>query len=407
MNPEFFIASRIIKGDKKNQNISKPIVKIAIFGIALGLAVMIIAIAIVIGFKQQIRNKVVGFSAPILIQNFDSNNSLEPIPIDKNQPFLSVLKGMQGINHIQTYTIKTGIIKTSEEMEGVVVKGIGKDFDWNFFNDKLIEGKIISLSDTAKSNEIIVSKKIAEKLKLKLGDDLLMYFIQQPPRMRKFTIVGIYQTGLEQFDERFVLADIAHIQKLNDWTENQIAGFEISLNNYDDMDDIAEQIQNEIPFDLRAKTIREANPQIFDWLDLQDVNVQIILILMVLVSGINMIATLLILILEKTNTIGILKTLGMQNFSIQKIFLFNAAYIIGRGMFWGNLIGLSLCFIQLKFGIFKLNEANYYLSQIPINLNLWWILLLNIGILFICVLMLVIPSYIISKISPVKAIRFN
>jgi len=407
LNPEFFIASRIIKGDKKNQNISKPIVKIAIFGIALGLAVMIIAIAIVIGFKQQIRNKVVGFSAPILIQNFDSNNSLEPIPIDKNQPFLSVLKGMQGINHIQTYTIKTGIIKTSEEMEGVVVKGIGKDFDWNFFNDKLIEGKIISLSDTAKSNEIIVSKKIAEKLKLKLGDDLLMYFIQQPPRMRKFTIVGIYQTGLEQFDERFVLADIAHIQKLNDWTENQIAGFEISLNNYDDMDDIAEQIQNEIPFDLRAKTIREANPQIFDWLDLQDVNVQIILILMVLVSGINMIATLLILILEKTNTIGILKTLGMQNFSIQKIFLFNAAYIIGRGMFWGNLIGLSLCFIQLKFGIFKLNEANYYLSQIPINLNLWWILLLNIGILFICVLMLVIPSYIISKISPVKAIRFN
>ena len=225
--------------------------------------------------------------------------------------------------------------------------------------------------------------------------------------MRKFEITGIYQTGLEEFDKLYVIADIAHIQKLNDWDENQVGGFEILINDYKELEEMTELVRNEIPFDLYAENIREITPQIFDWLDLQDVNVKIILILMILVAGINMIATLLILILERTGTIGILKSLGMKDRNIQKIFLYNAIYIIGRGMFWGNLAGLLLCFIQYKFKIFKLDEANYYLSAIPIDINIWSLLLLNAGTLFICVCMLILPSYIISRITPVKVLRFN
>jgi lipoprotein-releasing system permease protein len=407
LNPEFFIANRILKGDKTVEAISRPIVKIAILGIALGIAIMILAVSIVTGFKTQIRDKVIGFGSHIQIHHYDTHNYFEPNPINKNQDFLPKLKQNPEINHIQMYAIKPGIIKTKEEIEGVLVKGVGPEFKWDFFRDKLTAGEIPVITDTAISSNVVISQGLATKLKLNAGDDLIMYFIQHPARMRKFSISGIYQTGLEEFDKLYVIADIQHVQRLNDWDENFISGFEIFINDYNKLDEVADFVSLETEFDLNAQTIRELHPQIFDWLDLQDVNVKIILILMILVAGINMIATLLVLILERTNTIGIFKSLGMQNFSIQKIFLYKAAYIIGNGILWGNFFGLLLCFVQLKFEVFKLDEANYYISSVPINLDVLSILAINIGTLVICILMLLIPSYIISRIDPVKAIRFS
>ena len=368
---------------------------------------MLLAIAIVTGFKSQIRDKVIGFGSHIQILHYDTHNFLEPNPIDKNQDFIPLLKEHPDIKHIQMYAIKPGIIKTGEDIEGVLLKGIGPDFDWSFFNEKIINGSSFNVTDSATTNDIIISKKIATKLKLSVGDNLLMYFIEQPPRVRKLKIAGIYQTGLEEFDKLYVISDIKHVQKLNNWDKNYISGMEIFIHDYDDLNTIAEGINEEIGYDLNAQTIREMNPQIFDWLDLQDINVKIILTLMILVAGINMIATLLILILEKTTTIGILKALGMRNFCIQKVFLFNAIYIVGKGLFWGNLIGLGLCFLQYKFNIVKLDEANYYLSSVPIHLEWIHVVLLNAGTLVICVIMLLFPSYIISRITPVKAIRFS
>ncbi|MDQ3190089.1 MAG: ABC transporter permease [Bacteroidota bacterium] len=407
MNTSFFIANSIIKGDKQNSRLSKPIIKIAVLGITLGIAVMLLAIAIVTGFKSQIRDKVIGFGSHIQILHYDTHNYLEPTPINQNQDFLPLLQKHNGIRHIQKYAIKPGIIKTAEDIEGVLLKGIGKDFDWSFFNDKIVEGTSFIVTDSATTNDIIISKKIATKLKLNVGDHLLMYFIEQPPRVRKFNITGIYQTGLEEFDKLYVISDIKQVQKLNNWDEKYISGFELFLNDYNELETIAEEINQEIGYDLNAQTVKETNAQIFDWLDLQDINVRIILSLMLLVAGINMIATLLILILEKTNTIGILKALGMKDFSIQKIFLYNATYIIGKGLIFGNIIGLGLCFLQDQFKIVKLDETSYYLSSVPIQLELTHVLFLNLGTLLICLLMLMLPSYIISRISPVKAIRFR
>jgi lipoprotein-releasing system permease protein len=407
LDTSIFIAKKIIREGGQKNSFSKPIIKIAILGIALGIAVMLLAIAIVTGFKSQIRDKVIGFGSHIQILHYDTRNILEPNPIEKNLDFTAFVKNHPAIDHIQMFANKPGIIKTSEDMEGVLLKGIGEDFNWDFFKSRIIEGDSFSVTDATTVNDILISKKIAEKLKLKLGDNLQMYFVQQPPRVRKFNIKGIYQTGMEEFDKLYVIGDIKHVQRLNDWDENYISGFEVLLYDFKNMDLIAEELREEIDLNLNALTIQELYPQIFDWLDLQDINVNIILILMILVAGINMTATLLIIILERTRTIGILKALGMKNYTIQKIFLFNAAYIIGKGLFWGNFFGLGLCYLQYKFKIIKLDEASYYIQSVPIDLSLFSILLLNFGTLLICLLILLIPSFIISRITPVKAIRFS
>jgi len=277
-----------------------------------------------------------------------------------------------------------------------------------FFKDKIIDGQPFEISDSVKSNNMLISSHIASKLKLNVDDDLLMYFVLQPPRVRKFKITGIYETGLEEFDKLYVLADIAHIQKLNGWSKDQVGGFEVLIDDFDDIEKIGNYIYYNVTGpNLFSQTIKEAYSYIFDWLDLQDMNVQIILVLMVLVSGINMISALLVLILERTNMIGILKALGAQSRSIRKIFIYIATYLIGKGLFWGNVIGLSLCLIQQQFGLLSLDQESYYVSVIPISINPMHILLLNIGTLLICVLMLLGPSYVITKITPVKAIRFN
>jgi len=423
LNTELFIAKHIIgaknkinEGDSSSSDGkirpkligTKPIIRIATFSVALGIAVMIISIAIVTGFKSQIRDKVIGFGSHIQITNFDANSSFEPQPIDRNQPFYPSLDTVSGIRHIQIYATKAGIIKTENDMQGVVIKGISTDFDWDFFNSKIIDGASFEIHQDKKSNKIIISKYIASKLKLNVGDDLLTYFIQKPPRMRKFTITGIYETGLEEFDRLYVLADIKHIQKLNDWDSSQVGGFEILIDNFDDLDELGDYVYYKvIGAELFSQTVKEANSQIFDWLELQNMNAIIILVLMVVVAAINMISALLVLILERTNMIGILKALGAQNWSIRKIFLYISSWLIGKAMLWGNIIGLSFCFLQLHFELLTLDQDSYYVSVVPISINWFNILLLNAGTLLICAVALILPSMVVSKILPVKAIKFN
>ncbi|MCD4772150.1 MAG: FtsX-like permease family protein, partial [Bacteroidales bacterium] len=408
MNTELFIARHILS--KNKDNFSRPIVKIAIISIALGLAVMIIAVAIVTGFQFEIREKVIGFGSHIQISNYDYNKSFEDSPISKKQSFYPYIDTIEGIRHIQVFANKAGIIKTKEQIQGVVLKGVGADYDWSFFGDKIVSGEGFIVNDSVKTDNVIISRTLSKLLKLKNGDDLRMYFVSgsgSQPRGRKFSIKGIYETELEEFDKLYVICDIKHIQKLNRWTDEQIGGFEVLLDDFDELEKFSNVIYNEIGYDLNAKTIKETNPQIFEWLGLQDMNVVIILVLMALVAGITMISTLLILILERTNMIGILKALGSRDASIRKIFLYNASYIVGRGLLWGNIIGIGLCLLQDYFQLITLNQESYYVSFVPVNLSLLSIIILNAGTFLVCLIMLIIPSLIITRISPVKAIRFS
>jgi len=406
LNTEIFIARRILS--KGKANFSRPVVRIAVVSIGLGLTVMFVAVAILTGFQKEVREKVIGFGAHIQISHYDENSSLETNPISIHQDFYPSLETVPGIRHIQVYATKAGIIKTADQIQGIVLKGIGPDYDISFFSNKIIAGNFIHLSDTGKSNDIMISKNLAALLKLNLNDDIRMYFISGTTTLgRKFHIAGIYETGLEEFDKVYVICDIKHIQKLNNWRPDEVGGFEVILDNFKDLDNMGKFVYRKIGMTLNAKTIRDLYPQIFDWLDLQDINVLIIIILMVLVSGITMISTLLILILERTNMIGILKALGMANGGIRRVFLINATYIIGQGLFWGNLVGATLCIIQQKTGIMTLSQESYYVSVVPVNLDIWNILLLNLGTIIVCLAMILLPSFITSRISPVRAIRFS
>lgn len=408
MNFELFIAGRIFS--KSKSNFSHPIVRLGIISVALGLSVMIIAVSIVTGFQQQIREKVIGFGSHITITNFEVNTSLEPSPLSKHQLFYPSLDTLSGIKHIQVFATKAGIIKTDDQIEGVILKGVDSNYDWSFFENKIIEGDHIILSDSLKTDDVIISKNLASRLMLSLGDPLYMYFIIQDemqPRGRKFNISGIFETGLEEFDKLYIIGDIYHIQKLNKWEDDQVGGFEVLINDFNQIDKMGELVYQHIGYELNSKTIKQQYPQIFEWLSLQDMNVIVIISLMVLVAGITMISTLLILILEKTNMIGTLKAFGTRDLSIRKIFLYNALYIIGKGLIWGNAIALGLSILQLKTGIFKLNQESYYVSEIPVNLQLSHFLIINAGTIIVCTLMLIIPTYIITRITPIKAIRYN
>jgi lipoprotein-releasing system permease protein len=408
VNVELFIASRIIS--KSKANFSKPIVRLGVISVALGLSVMIISVAIVTGFQQQIRDKVIGFGSHIVITSFQVNTSFEPSPISINQPFYSSLDSLPGVRHIQVFATKAGIIKTDDQIEGVVLKGVGPDYDWSYFKEKLVDGNIFIVEDTVSTDDVIISKSLASRLKLKTGDPLRMYFVggdEMQPRGRKFNISGIFETGLDEFDKLYIFGDIGHIRKLNNWNADEVGGFEVLIDDYNRIDEMGEWVYNFIGYNFDSKTIKQLQPQIFEWLSLQDINVVVIIALMVLVAGITMISTLLILILEKTNMIGLLKAFGTQNRSIRKVFIYNAVYIIGKGLLWGNLIAIGLCFLQLKTGIFKLNQESYYISQVPINLQISHLLIINFGTLLICTLMLIIPTFIITRISPLKAIRYS
>jgi lipoprotein-releasing system permease protein len=358
MNLPYFIAQRLIKGRREGTSFSRPINVIAIIGIAMGLAVMILAVSTLTGFKKAIREKVVGFGSNIQIMHFDSNLSFETVPISDTQEFIPRIKKIPGIRHVQVFGTKAGIIKTDEDIQGVVLKGIGRDFDWDYFRSNLVDGSVFKVTDTARTDKVIISKKISGMLKLRTGDTFVMHFIQDPPRMRKFTISGIYETSLEEFDKMYVFCDIGHIQKLNGWENDMVSGFEIFIDDFDNLDAMTLAVRDEIGYKLveeetkfKVTNIRSKYPQIFDWLNFQDINVIIIILLMLIVAGFNMISGLLILILEKTNMIGVLKALGSEDTTIRRVFLLQAAYLIGKGLLWGNIIGIGLAFFQLKTGM--------------------------------------------------------
>jgi lipoprotein-releasing system permease protein len=414
MNLPYLIANRLIKGRREGTSFSRPINVIAIIGIAMGLAVMILAVAILTGFKQQIRDKVVGFGSNIQIMNNDSNISFETTPVSDTEEFVSKIKQIPGIRHVEVFATKAGIIKTDRDIQGVVLKGIGSDFDWSYFSSNMVDGSVFIVSDTGRTDKVIISKKISDMLNLKTGDSFAMHFIQDPPRMRKFTISGIYETSLEEFDKMYVFCDIGHIKRLNGWEDDQVSGFEVFIDDFDRLDEMTESIRDTIGYKIvenetmfRVTNIKTIYPQIFDWLNFQDINVIIIILLMLVVAGFNMISGLLILILEKTNMIGILKALGSDDTTIRRVFLYQAAYLIGKGLLWGNIIGIGLAVIQLKTGIITLDPSSYYIKTVPVNLNLIHVLLLNAGTMISIVIMLLVPSQLISRITPVKAIKYD
>jgi len=415
MNLPYFIAHRLIRGRREGTSFSRPINVIAIIGIAMGLAVMILAVAILTGFKQQIREKVVGFGSHIQIMNFDSNTSFETAPISDTQKFIPLIKQIPGIAHVEVFATKAGIIRTDEDIQGVVLKGIGSDFDWKYFSTNMVNGSVFTVADTGRPDDrVIISKKIANMLRLKTGDTFAMLFIQDPPRMRKFTISGIYETSLEEFDKMYVYCDIGQIKRLNGWKNDQVSGFEVFIKDFRKLDEMTSAVRDAIGYKIeeedakfKVTNIRMKYPQIFDWLNFQDINVIIIILLMLIVAGFNMISGLLILILEKTNMIGVLKSLGAEDNTIRRVFLYQAAYLIGKGLFWGNLIGIGLAYLQLKTSVITLDPSSYYIKTVPVNLELSHILLLNAGTMAAIILMLLVPTQLISRITPVKAIRYD
>lgn len=414
MNIELHIAKRLVNAGERKKSISGPIVTIAVAGIALGLAVMILAVSIVTGFKKEISNKVIGFGSHIQITNFDSNISFETTPVSTNQPFLPEIRQIPEVRHIQPFATKAGIIRTRDDIQGVVLKGIDQSFDWSFFEQNMTAGRRIEISDTITSNQAVISQTIASLLRLEVGDPFNMFFVQDPPRARRFNVSGIYETGLEELDRIFVLADLRHIQRLNDWEDDQVSGFEILLDDFDNLErvtnevnDLAGYVFTEDMSRLRIASISSKYPQFFDWLELLDMNVWVILTLMVIVAGFNMVSGLLILILERTGMIGILKAMGLDNTRLRKIFLYQSAFLIAKGLLWGNLLGVGLSLIQHYTGFIKLDQASYFIATVPINLKMTHLLMLNIGTMVITIVMLIVPSYIIGRIDPDKTIRFD
>ena len=383
-------------------------------GIALGLAVMILSVSIVIGFKKEVRNKVIGFGSHIQITNFDNNSSYESQPIAVSDTLLGELRRFPGIRHVERFATKLGILKTDEDFQGIVLKGVDEDYDWSFFRDNLKEGKLFAIQPDKRSTEVLISKYLADRLRLRVGDSFLTYFVQEEVRARKFTIAGIYETGFEDYDKMFVIADIKQIRRLNGWDADQVSGLELQVSDYDKLDRVAEEVyfalaerQDRNGNTYYARSIKELNPMIFDWLDVLDINVVVILVLMLAVAGFTMISGLLIIILERTNMIGILKALGESDRSIRKIFLYVSFFLIGKGMLWGNVIGISLCLLQRIFRVVRMDPSIYYLDAVPIDLNWLSLILLNIGTLVISMLMMLAPSYLITKIDPAKSIRFE
>jgi lipoprotein-releasing system permease protein len=419
MNVLFFIAKRVIGRKEKGGKMSRPTVNIAITGVAIGIAVMILTVAIVVGFQNSIRDKVEGFSADIQVNKMDDNNSMEPSPIARFQSFIGELKKLDEVKHIQAYATKSGIIKTKTENEGVLLKGVGDDYDWSFIRNNLIKGFVLHPYDSEIGNGIIISKTLAAELDADTGSKLLIFFVTRTrssdtaqsysyeQRVKTFYVKGIYQTGLDEFDRQVVFVDIRQIQKLNFWTMEQVGGFEVSCSDFKNIDKDEADINKIIGQDLEATSIRKSNSALFSWLDLQNTNAYIIISLMLIVSAIAMISALIVLILENASMIGLLKALGLTNWGIQKIFIMDGGYLIFLGLLFGNIAGLSLCWLQSHFGLIKLSEETYYISQVPIYLNWEYIAALNAGAFLSCMLMLILPSFIISKVNPAVTLKYE
>lgn len=417
MNTELFISRRLFFDKANKKLLSQRIIRIALAGIALGLAVMIISVAVVTGFKKEVRNKVIGFGSHIQIINYDSNNSYETQPISDEQPFLSDIKNIEGVKYIQPFATKPGMIKTDEYIQGIVFKGVRKNYNWDFFSGNLTEGHIPEINDSIRTPQVIVSQSVSNLLQLKVNDKAVVYFINEnnpTPLMLQLEICGIYHTGFEEFDKLFIIGDLMQVQRLNDWQSKQITGFEVVISDFNRIENIEQQIRKLVIQSrdkdtdiLRTESITRMYPQIFDWLSILDMNVWIILLLMVLVAAFNMGSGLLVLILERASMIGVLKAMGSANWSIRKVFIYLSVFLTGRGLFWGNVIGISVVLLQNIFHIISLDPTAYYVDYVPMNFSLAHLLLLNIGTIAITSLILIIPSWFISKISPDKSIRFD
>ena len=429
MNFPYFIAKKVSFSGEKS--FSRLIIRIAIVAIALSLTVMIVSTALNQGFKHEITTKMFGFWGHIHINDNNYIRSFESKPINVNQDFYPSLSNVGriqygesddsynfqrtdkstkgGISHIQRYGLKKGILESNSDIEGIILKGIWRDYNWDFMKDYLVEGNPISFPDDEMSRDILISKSTASRLQLKVGDRLTVNFVNKNQEVnRRMKICGIYKTGLEEYDKRFALVDIRQVQKLLGWSEDEVGGFEVFIDNIDDLDVFRYYLTEEVlPLKLFAESIRYKFPGIFDWLGLQNINEVVILVLMIIVAIINMVTALMILILERTSMVGVLKAIGEQDWNIRKIFMYYAAYIIGLGLIWGNLIGLTLCMLQKKFEFITLSEEDYYMSVAPIALDVWTVLILNAGTMVITLLFLVLPSYLVTTIQPVKALRFK
>ncbi|MES2559843.1 MAG: ABC transporter permease [Bacteroidota bacterium] len=392
---------------QKGSGTSRLIIRIATGAVALSIAVMIISIAIVKGYQSEIRSKIIGFSTHIQISSLDMNNSFETTPIYRDTVLEKLLQQNDGVTHLQPFAIKAGILKTKEDFSGVVLKGVDSAYDWRFLQQHLVSGSTLSLHPDSVSNTILLSKVLADKLKLKVGDHVLLYIAQEPPRVRKFLIVGLYNTGLEEMDKLYAFVDIQQVQRLNQWSEYAVSGYEVGLKNHADIDLVSTELLSLLPYNLEIHTIRDLFPQLFDWLSLLDLNVWVIIILMIIVACINMATALLILIVERSNMIGLLKAMGANNQSVSRIFVYMVSYLIVWGMIIGNIAGIGICLSQYYGGWFKLSQDAYYLSEVPILLKWTDVLFINLGSFIICYLVLLLPAAFVSKVTPIKAIRFQ
>ena len=411
MNFEFFIAKRLINAKSYKSSVSAPIIKIGIAAIVISMVVMLIAVAISIGLQQKIRDKAVAFNGHITITNFDSNVSQgAQVPISKNQAFYPTFSSVDGIRHVQAVAHKFGIIRTKTDFEALYVKGVGEDYDWYYFKDFLIDGRLPNFSKTY-SQEVLISEYLSRRLNLKVGQPFQMYFLKsdasRPPSIVKFSVVGIFNSGFEELDKTFLIGDINHVQRLNRWEKDQIGQFEVFVEDYDNLDEKGIEVYAETPSTLNAETIKQKYALIFEWISIFDKNTYGIIGMMILVGVINMITALLVLILERTRMVGLLKALGSTNWSIQKVFLYVAGYLSLIGLMIGDIIGLSLLFIQKYWSPITLDPSVYYVTKAPVYIDWEYVVGLNVMTFFVCLLVLIIPSYLITKINPVQAIKFD
>lgn len=415
MNVPYFLARRIYADNDNQKKVSRPAVRIAIIGVAVGLAVMIVSVCVVLGFKHAIRDKVVGFGSHIQVAEFSMLQQGTDSPIEVDDSVMNVLQHIEGVKHVQRFAMKQGILKTDSDFLGVAFKGVGPEFDSTFIQQHLLEGAVPKFSDKSSGNKILVSKVMADKLKLTCGSRIFAYFIDDSGvRTRRFTIAGIYQTNLTQYDNVMCYVDLYTAVKLNGWQEDMASGAELQVDHFDKLDEVENRVvklvnrtTDKYGNTYSSKTIKELSPQIFSWLDLLDLNVWIILIIMMAVAAVTMISGLLIIILERTQMIGLMKALGARNPMVRHTFMWFAAFIIGRGLLWGNMIALALVALQYFTGIVKLDPATYYVSSVPVEVNVLFVVLLNIGTLLISLLVLIGPSFLISHIHPAKTMTYE
>ncbi len=400
------VAKRIIKDEKKQ--FSRPVIRLSVAGVALGVVVMLLAVGITSGYKHEIQDKVSPMGNHVRISNYDQNYSYDQTPIDCHDPCLLALKNTTGIANMQSFVTKVGIVKSGDQVEGVVVKGVDADFDWAFFSKSMVTGDSLCLSDTTPDNRVVISKRMADKLRIKTGDDLQLYFVQEPPRQRRFPVAGIYETGLPEYDSRFVLADIRQVQKLNGWDSSQVSGVEVRIDDYSSLDEMGDYMHRHIGYGMKAETVRQLYPEIFEWIALFDTNVTVLLIITMCVCMVTMMSVFFIVALEQTQTIGILKSLGMKTRHVARLFMLVAARILIGGLLAGDVIALAFGALQRHFHLVKLDPATYYVSYVPVQFDAWAVAVLNVGVLLCCMAVLVVPAWAVAReTTPVKAVRFE